>query len=52
MKKTFLPVLAKTLLGVVLAAGLTGAFAQAKKEVTFAHQDMQLPLRILMDSEL
>ncbi len=52
MKKTFLPVLAKTLLGVVLATGLTGVFAQAKKEVTFAHQDMQLPLRILMDSEL
>jgi len=52
MKKTFLPILAKTLLGVVLATGLVSAFAQAKKEVTFAHQDMQLPLRVLMDAEL
>jgi taurine transport system substrate-binding protein len=27
-----------------------GAFAQAKKEVTFAHQDMMVPLRVVMES--
>jgi taurine transport system substrate-binding protein len=37
----------------VAAAALlasTGAFAQAKKEVTFAHQDMLVPLRVVMES--
>jgi taurine transport system substrate-binding protein len=52
MKKTLLPVLAKTLLGLLVAVGVSSASAQAKKEVTFAHQDMQLPLRVLMDAEL
>jgi taurine transport system substrate-binding protein len=28
----------------------TGAFAQAKKEITFAHQDMLIPLRTIMES--
>jgi len=51
MKKTLLPVLAKTLVGLLVAVGISAAFAQAKKEVTFAHQDMVLPLRTLMDSE-
>ena len=32
----------------MLASG--GAFAQAKKEVTFAHQDMLVPLRTVMES--
>ena len=52
MKKTLIPVITKSLMGLMVAVGLSTAFAQAKKEVTFAHQDMQLPLRILMDSEL
>jgi taurine transport system substrate-binding protein len=37
----------------LLAAGLAfggAAFAQAKKEVTFAHQDMLVPLRTVMES--
>ncbi|MEI7514734.1 MAG: taurine ABC transporter substrate-binding protein [Betaproteobacteria bacterium] len=50
MKKTLLPVLAKTVLGLLVAAGFSCAFAQTKKEVTFAHQDMVLPYRIAMDS--
>ncbi len=34
-----------------LAMAVTGsAFAQAKKEVTFAHQDMLIPLRTVMES--
>jgi taurine transport system substrate-binding protein len=33
-----------------LAAATGGAFAQAKKEVTFAHQDMLVPLRAVMES--
>ena len=34
-----------------LALAVTGsAFAQAKKEVTFAHQDMLVPLRIVQES--
>ena len=52
MKKSVLPVLSKTLAGLLVAVGMVYAFAQAKKEVTFGHQDMQLPWRILMDSEL
>jgi taurine transport system substrate-binding protein len=32
------------------AAAASGAFAQAKKEVTFAHQDMLVPLRTVMES--
>ena len=36
---------------VVLAAtAVSGAWAQAKKEVTFAHQDMLVPLRTVMES--
>ena len=46
MKKTLVPVIAKSLMGLMVAVGLSTAFAQAKKEVTFAHQDMQLPYRI------
>ena len=35
----------------VLALSIAGsAFAQAKKEVTFAHQDMLIPLRTVMES--
>jgi taurine transport system substrate-binding protein len=37
----------------VAAAALlasTGSLAQAKKEVTFAHQDMLVPLRVVMES--
>ena len=52
MNKTLLPVLAKSVVALLLAAGAATGFAQAKKEVTFAHQDMQLPMRILMDAEL
>ena len=33
-----------------LAATGSAAFAQAKKEVTFAHQDMLIPLRTVMES--
>lgn len=34
---------------VALTVG-TSAHAQAKKEVTFAHQDMLVPLRTVMES--
>jgi taurine transport system substrate-binding protein len=34
----------------VTMAANGGAFAQAKKEVTFAHQDMLVPLRVVMES--
>ena len=43
----------KRLLSIALATSVavTGAaFAQAKKEVTFAHQDMLVPLRTVMES--
>jgi taurine transport system substrate-binding protein len=44
----------QSLLTSALTAGLmtlaSGAHAQAKKEVTFAHQDMLVPLRVLMES--
>ena len=43
----------KTWPQMLLAAGMllsSGAFAQAKKEVTFAHQDMLIPLRTVMES--
>jgi taurine transport system substrate-binding protein len=39
--------------GLLLAAGIAlsgAAFAQSKKEVTFAHQDMLVPLRTVMES--
>jgi len=52
MNKNVLPVLAKSVLALLVAVGTATSFAQAKKEVTFAHQDMQLPYRILMDAEL
>ena len=52
MKKSVLPVLSKTLAGLLVAVGMVSAFAQAKKEVTFGHQDLQLPWRILMDLSL
>jgi taurine transport system substrate-binding protein len=52
MNKNVLPVVAKSVVALLLAAGAATGFAQAKKEVTFAHQDMQLPMRILMDAEL
>ncbi|MGH8829912.1 MAG: taurine ABC transporter substrate-binding protein, partial [Polaromonas sp.] len=36
---------------VIASLALAGtAFAQAKKEVTFAHQDMLVPLRTVMES--
>ncbi len=50
MNKTVLPVLAKSVLALLVAAGAASSFAQAKKEVTFAHQDMVLPYRIAMES--
>ncbi len=34
----------------VIAGSTTGALAQAKKEVTFAHQDMVVPFRVLIDT--
>ena len=42
----------RQLVGVAAAALMVcgGAFAQAKKEVTFAHQDMLVPLRTVMES--
>ena len=42
----------RQLAGVAVAALLacSGAFAQAKKEVTIAHQDMLVPFQALMDS--
>ena len=50
MKITIRPVIAKTLIGLMVAVGLSSAFAQAKKEVTFAHQDMVFPYRTVMES--
>ena len=49
MEMKFLPTVTKTLAGLLLAVGLTSAYAQTK-EVTFAHQDMQVPLRTVMES--
>jgi taurine transport system substrate-binding protein len=42
----------RQLVGVAAAALMVcgGAFAQAQKEVTFAHQDMLVPLRTVMES--
>jgi ABC-type nitrate/sulfonate/bicarbonate transport system substrate-binding protein len=40
----------KTVLALLLATTALSSFAQAKKEVTFAHQDMVLPYRIAMES--
>lgn len=45
--------LTRTLAPLITALALAsagGAFAQAKKEVTFAHQDMLVPLRIVQES--
>jgi len=39
-----------TLVATLLLATSGAAFAQAKKEVTFAHQDMLAPLRTVMES--
>ena len=50
MNKNVLPVIAKSVLALLVAAGTATSFAQAKKEVTFAHQDMVLPYRIAMES--
>jgi taurine transport system substrate-binding protein len=49
MEMKFLPTVTKTLAGLLLAVGLTSAYAQTK-EVTFAHQDMLVPLRTVMES--
>jgi taurine transport system substrate-binding protein len=49
MEIKFLPTVTKTLAGLLLAVGLTSAYAQTK-EVTFAHQDMLVPLRTVMES--
>ncbi|MEY2618995.1 MAG: hypothetical protein RL522_1997 [Pseudomonadota bacterium] len=40
----------RRLLVAAAASMALGAFAQPKKEVTFAHQDMMVPLRIVMES--
>lgn len=50
MKKSVLPVLSKTLAGLLVAVGMVSAFAQAKKEVTFAHQDMLVPFQAIIES--
>ena len=50
MKKSVLPVLSKTLVGLLVAVGMVSAFAQAKKEVTFAHQDMLVPFQAIIES--
>jgi len=50
MKKSVLPVLSKTLVGLLVAVGMASAFAQAKKEVTFAHQDMLVPFQAIIES--
>lgn len=49
MKKSVLPAVAKSLAGLLIAVGVTSAWAQSK-EVTFAHQDMLVPLRTVMES--
>lgn len=43
-------VLRAGLVAMAAMAAAGGAFAQAKKEVTFAHQDMLVPLRTVMES--
>jgi taurine transport system substrate-binding protein len=48
MKLTRRPLL--TLVAATALAASGGAYAQAKKEVTFAHQDMLVPLRTVMES--
>jgi taurine transport system substrate-binding protein len=40
----------KLLVATVLAMSAAVSFAQAKKEVTFAHQDMMVPFRAVMES--
>lgn len=50
MNKTVLSVLKKSALTLALSAIACASFAQAKKEVNFAHQDMVLPYRIAMES--
>ena len=40
----------RLLFGALALAVATGAFAQAKKEVTFAYQDMLVPLRTVQES--
>jgi taurine transport system substrate-binding protein len=50
MKKSVLPVLSKTLASLLVAVGMVSAFAQAKKEVTFAHQDMLVPFQAIIES--
>ena len=50
MQHKLLSVLAKSTLGLALAVVAASSFAQAKKEVTFAHQDMVFPYRTVMES--
>ncbi len=50
MKHTLLSALTKSTLGLALALLASSPFAQAKKEVTFAHQDMVFPYRTVMES--
>ena len=50
MKHTLLSALTKSALGLALALLASSSFAQAKKEVTFAHQDMVFPYRTVMES--
>ena len=49
MQHKLLSVLAKSTLGLALAVVAASSFAQAKKEVTFAHQDMVFPYRTVME---
>ncbi|MBU6223480.1 MAG: taurine ABC transporter substrate-binding protein [Burkholderiales bacterium] len=42
--------MAKSMLVVASTCMAFGSMAQAKKEVTFAHQDMMVPLRVVMES--
>ena len=50
MQHKLLSVLAKSTLGLALAVVAASSFAQTKKEVTFAHQDMVFPYRTVMES--
>ena len=50
MKQSLISLLAKSTLGLALAVVAASSFAQAKKEVTFAHQDMVFPYRTVMES--
>lgn len=45
-----LSLISKLLATVVVGSISMSAFAQAKKEVTFAHQDMMVPFRAVMES--